>query len=86
MVMSGDAILKRDALPKLSLEHSTRIWREGTESTPKVRIERRASDALGHSRCCLYRGITQDPLNTTAAGLCDSVSILLFQQPSSSVP
>ena len=58
---------------------------QGTSSTHKAHIERRFSDALGHSRGRPYRGSTPGAKSMPASSLSDSGDLLLFLQPSSDV-
>jgi len=68
------------------LVHSSRTRPDGIESTPEVRIRRRAIDALGHSRGRWYRGNARTALDSTAASLWGSSSLLILEQPSRGIP
>ena len=59
---------------------------QGTSSTPKVHIECRISDALGHSGGRPYEGDTPGTKSTPASSLCDSGDFLLILQPVSIHP
>ena len=66
--------------------HSSRIRRDGMESTPKACTKRRADDALGHGRGRPYRGSTLAAKDSPAASLWDSGGLLLLLQSSRRVP
>ena len=59
---------------------------QGTLGTPKVHIECRKSDALGHSRGRPYQGSAPTAEGTPASSLWDSGGFLLLLQPCLGLP